>query len=45
MVSNFGGGGRKLDFPNLCLGMKLEEEEPMEGSEDRGGFFFEENGS
>lgn len=45
MVSNFGGGGRKLDFPNPCLGRKLEEEEAMEGNEDLGGFFFEENGS
>lgn len=44
-LSNFGGGGNKLDFPNPCLGRKLEEEAAMEGNEDLGGFFFVENGS
>lgn len=47
MVSNLGGGGKKLDFANPCLERRVEaeEEEDVEGNEDLGGFFFEENGS
>ncbi|GER34263.1 CHASE domain containing histidine kinase protein [Striga asiatica] len=44
--SNFGGGGTKLCLLKVvCMGWKTEEEEePIEGKLDLGGFFLDENG-